>query len=225
MTKAHGLRVIAIIAAITITGALTTTAADAAIVSPTAPTGLSVVVNGATTTASWQAPTSNGGQPIVKYTVQKRHLVPNAVWGLWCVSATTTCATATPTKASEYRINASNGLKISPWSTVVVATVSLPAAAISSGFANACAIISGETVKCWGYNDSGELGNATNTDSNIPVNVTGITTAVAISNGQFHSCAIISGGTVKCWGGNTFGQLGNATNTDSNIPVTVTGIP
>ncbi len=35
------------------------------------------------------------------------------------------------------------------------------------------------------------------TDRNIPVNVTGITTAVAISAGNVHTCALISGQTVN----------------------------
>lgn len=80
------------------------------------------------------------------------------------------------------------------------------------------------TVKCWGFNGSGELGNNSNTSSDVPVDVSGIASGAAtVSVGGSHACAVVSG-TVQCWGLNTFGQLGNGSNTDSNFPVTVQGI-
>lgn len=85
---------------------------------------------------------------------------------------------------------------------------------------HSCALISGGTVECRGANESGQLGDSTNTDSNVPVTVTGLTSAVSVSTGQHHSCAVIQGG-VRCWGSNQTGQLGNGTTVDSNTPVPV----
>jgi alpha-tubulin suppressor-like RCC1 family protein len=98
------------------------------------------------------------------------------------------------------------------------------ATALSLGDSHACALLASGAVKCWGYNNYGELGNGTNgyeEYSTTPVTVTGISTAIAITAGGFHTCAVLRGGSVKCWGDNSDGQLGDGTTNNSNIPVLV----
>ena len=64
--------------------------------------------------------------------------------------------------------------------------------AIATGSTHACALISDGTVKCWGYNGSGELGNGTSTGpqtcntapcATTPVQVSGLPGVVAMSSG------------------------------------------
>lgn len=77
------------------------------------------------------------------------------------------------------------------------------------------------TVRAWGENAFGQLGNGTGTASATPVLVNGITTARGVAAGYAHTCAVLTDGSVRCWGNNTDGQLGNGTSADSRLPVTV----
>jgi hypothetical protein len=95
------------------------------------------------------------------------------------------------------------------------------AVAVSAGYAYACALLYDGTVRCWGSNLDGQLGDGTLTDSNVPVTVSGLAGAADISVGNFHTCALLTDGTVWCWGGNDEGQLGNGTTTSSSMPVPV----
>ncbi|MDF1795140.1 MAG: hypothetical protein P1U63_01250 [Coxiellaceae bacterium] len=81
-------------------------------------------------------------------------------------------------------------------------------------------------AQCWGNNNRGQLGDGTQSDSNVPVNVAAAlgNGVVKISSGRSHSCALLKTGAVKCWGQNQYGQLGNNTTADSLLPVAVTGL-
>jgi hypothetical protein len=80
------------------------------------------------------------------------------------------------------------------------------------------------TAWAWGFNGYGQLGNATMTDSLVPVQVTGLTNAVAAAAGQFHSVAVLADGSAVAWGANDMGQLGNGGDVASSIPVQVQGL-
>lgn len=97
--------------------------------------------------------------------------------------------------------------------------------AISSGAAHGCALADNGKVYCWGFNNYGQLGNGTTTNSSVPVAVdtTGVLagkTITDVSAGGYHVC-VLAGGAVYCWGYNVAGQLGNGTTTNSSVPVAV----
>lgn len=97
---------------------------------------------------------------------------------------------------------------------------------ISGSYDSTCARLSNGTVRCWGYNRYGGVGN--NTSNTVapyqqptPVTVSGISNAVKVATGAASSCALLADGTVKCWGGGASGQLGNGAYADSLVPVSV----
>ena len=96
---------------------------------------------------------------------------------------------------------------------------------VAGGF-HSFAIDSEGSVFAWGSNWAGQLGDGTNTNSNVPVEVdmTGVLAGRSIAQavaGIWHSLALDSEGNVFAWGSNTDDQLGNGTNTSSNVPVEV----
>jgi alpha-tubulin suppressor-like RCC1 family protein len=100
---------------------------------------------------------------------------------------------------------------------------------VSAGSDHSCALLSTNTVDCWGYNYSGQLGIGTLADSYYPAPVSSLTNVVQLSAGGVgnngFSCALISGGAVKCWGSDYDGELGDGGIGLSLIPVAVVGLP
>lgn len=86
-----------------------------------------------------------------------------------------------------------------------------------------CTLLEDGSVKCWGENSFGQLGNGANDNSNVPVPVRGLGDASAVVAGYSHSCALVEG-YVECWGKNNAGQLGDGTTTNRTTPVKTNGM-
>jgi alpha-tubulin suppressor-like RCC1 family protein len=99
------------------------------------------------------------------------------------------------------------------------------AVSIAVGYWHTCALLGDGSVKCWGRNLLGQLGNGTVTDSATPVDVLGLgEKAAAVVAGNRHTCALLTTGGVKCWGSNYHGQIGDDTRVHRVKPVDVTGL-
>jgi len=97
--------------------------------------------------------------------------------------------------------------------TPVDASGLLDVAQVSAGASFTCALSTSGGVKCWGFNDKGQLGDDSVTQlppffKTTPVDVIGLTSGVVqISGIGGHTCALTSAGGVKCWGDNIVGQI------------------
>jgi alpha-tubulin suppressor-like RCC1 family protein len=95
------------------------------------------------------------------------------------------------------------------------------AAAVAAGGSHSLALRDDGTVRAWGDNVLGQLGDGTATDRYSPVAVQGLTGAAAVAAGGVHSLALRDDGTVRAWGYNFDGELGDGTTTDRYSPVAV----
>ncbi|MFF8379557.1 RCC1-like domain-containing protein [Streptomyces sp. NPDC015661] len=83
-----------------------------------------------------------------------------------------------------------------------------------------------KTVKSWGHNSSGQLGNGGNTNQTVPTTVPRLTNIKDIAAGGKHALALDTSGQVYSWGDNAYGQLGNNRTGDSRtVPDRVQGMP
>lgn len=92
------------------------------------------------------------------------------------------------------------------------------------GGVHACARLRDSTVRCWGSNRYGQLGDGTTQDRLTPVTVRGLLDVKELALGYSHSCALIKDGTARCWGHNQLGSLGDGSFLDKPKPVEVKGL-
>ena len=107
---------------------------------------------------------------------------------------------------------------------ITLTTISIGTFAVTAAAVEGC--FSGRHGLGLGDNNYGELGNGTNTESDIPVQVSlpslpGGVTITNIASGDWYSLALASNGTVWAWGDNTYGELGNGKIPTVILPVQV----
>jgi alpha-tubulin suppressor-like RCC1 family protein len=99
------------------------------------------------------------------------------------------------------------------------------AVTLALGDHHGCALLTGQTVQCWGDDEQGQLGDGQRqpratpvTPISLPPEVTGVAT------GGSHTCVTTASGSVWCWGDNTSGQLGTSANSSEVQPTEVPGL-
>jgi len=77
---------------------------------------------------------------------------------------------------------------------------------LALGVSHTCAVMLDATVRCWGWNQHGELGDGTTVSRSKPAPVPGLANVRGAAGGYFHTCAALLDGTVQCWGNDGSGQ-------------------
>jgi len=101
--------------------------------------------------------------------------------------------------------------------------------AIAAGEFFTIALKSDGTVRAWGENWNGQLGDNTTVHKRTPVQVLGIggsgvlTDIIAIAAGDYHTTAVRADGIACSWGDNNYGQLGDNTTINKTTPIQVLG--
>ncbi len=107
---------------------------------------------------------------------------------------------------------------------------------IAAGGLHTCAVAGDTSVKCWGDNWYGQLGDGTQLGSALAVTASGgapasavrtvmaagaiqVTGAQAVTAGDGHTCILTAADGVECWGSNSSGQLGVDPASLPNSPV------
>lgn len=93
--------------------------------------------------------------------------------------------------------------------------------AVETGHNSSLALLEDGSVRTWGLNADGQLGDGTTTLRRTPVRVVGLSEVAAIAAGRNMSYAVRTDGTVWAWGRNDQGQLGDGTRTRRTTPVQV----
>lgn len=87
---------------------------------------------------------------------------------------------------------------------------------ITASSTHTCALLRDRSVRCWGRNNMGQLGNGNTASVLDPssrsssVNLDGAGSgALQVSAGDEFTCAVLVDRSVRCWGSGANGKLGN----------------
>lgn len=110
-------------------------------------------------------------------------------------------------------------------SPIAVSGLSNGARAVDGGSSHSCALLDTGAARCWGLNNSGQLGDGTTIARNTPVAVGGLFAALTnLSSGSAHNCGLDAQGFNQCWGNNASGQLGDGSVQSRSLPAPVFGL-
>jgi len=93
---------------------------------------------------------------------------------------------------------------------------------LAAGGHHTCAVLADASLRCWGANDAGQLGQARAGDlgdepGEMPPPPIAVTEVVQVVAGADHTCTRHSDGAVRCWGAGAAGQLGDGQTADLGL--------
>jgi alpha-tubulin suppressor-like RCC1 family protein len=160
----------------------------------------------------------NNSSIFVPYTIFSRQSLP---WPIWSPEATFYGSWQTNLTAFSVPILARSNLFLEARSEIAPRIV-------GGGNSQFGALRRDGTVWTWGDGDSGQLGNGQWTNSDAPVQASGLSNVVAIAvpSAGDYDLALDANGKVWSWGNNGYGQLGRHDELylNTNIPVVIPGL-
>lgn len=106
----------------------------------------------------------------------------------------------------------------------IIASSYVSAQIIAAGNYYSMVLSSDGTVRTFGSNVSGQLGDSTVENTNVGVRVKNLSGVIAIAGEGNRSIALKDDSTVWAWGHNFYGQIGDSTNFNRTLPVQVHGL-
>ncbi len=92
------------------------------------------------------------------------------------------------------------------------------------GFAHTLVLKDDGTIRAWGKNDQGQVGDGSTQRTEFPAKLN-LSNVVSVTAGSVHSIALLNDGSVWAWGDNSRGQLAQPESvTNSLVPVQVPGL-
>ena len=95
---------------------------------------------------------------------------------------------------------------------------------ISGLYTSTCALMMDGTVRCWGRNEFGELGDGSRSNRSLATQVKNLSRVKDLDVGLLRACAVLEDGSLQCWGTNGTGQLHDGSNNDRTTPTVAQGI-
>lgn len=175
----------------------------------------------------------NSGRELADGTTSQR-LLPVPVGGLTGATAISVGSNFTLARLSDGRVAAwgspqsgrlGNGTSGPTPTWPVFATGITTAVAVDAGDAFGLVLLADGTLRGFGFNNNGQIGDGTSgTDRLSPVVVSGLTGVAGVSAGGSFSLAVKTDGTAWSWGANGNGQLGTGNTTSRTSAGAVLGL-
>ena len=96
---------------------------------------------------------------------------------------------------------------------------------LALGYDHGCAVLDDGTARCWGWDASGELGDAPTPSSRLsPGPLASPTGIAAMSAGYATTCAVLRDGALWCWGADELGGVGSGPHAPAVVATGIAGV-